>query len=109
MMRAQPFRSQDTTMADIGVSAFYFLATTAAAAVSGTTYAPDAGQPAWFGRVATVEKLYQREGKPVDTPMLDIAQAEKTCPNGYVVYDERRVERPGETWLAWRIICQAKR
>lgn len=96
-------------MADIGVSTLYFVATAAAAAITGTNYAPDAGQPAWFGRTATIEKLYQREGKPVDTPLLDIAQAEKTCPNGYVVFNESRVERPGETWLTWRLICQAKR
>jgi hypothetical protein len=96
-------------MADIGISALYFIATTAAAAVSADNYYPETGQPAWFGQSAMVEKLYQRGGKVVGTPLLDVAQADERCPNGYVVRGEDRVERDGETWLVWRLTCQKRR
>jgi len=96
-------------MADIGISALYFIATTAAAALSVDNYRPDSGQPALFGSNAVVEKLYQREGKVVATPLLDVAQAEERCPDGYVVRSESRVERDAETWLVWRITCQPRR
>ena len=96
-------------MADIGISALYVLATTAAAALSVDNDRPDSGQPALFGSNAVVEKLYQRDGKVVATPLLDVAQAEERCPAGYVVRSESRVERDGETWLVWRLTCQPRR
>jgi hypothetical protein len=89
----------------VSVSPLFFAATAVAATLSGTNYAPDMSQPAVFGRPALVEKLYQRDGKIVATPVLDMAQAEERCPAGYVVRREDRVQRDTETWLVWQLIC----
>ena len=93
-------------MADVAVSTLYFVATATAAAIGAGNYMPDLGQPALLGKRAAIEKLYERDGKVVATPMLDVAQAEEACPAGYVVDSENKVVRDGETWLVWRVICQ---
>ncbi len=91
-----------------GPSTLFFVATAAAATASGATYNPEAGQPAWFGSTATLEKVYISDGKVVGTPMMDLAQADEKCPKGYVVRDEKRIERGNEVVIAWTLACQPR-
>lgn len=87
-------------------SPLLYIATAAATALSGGTYVPDAGQPGWFGQRVELEKVYAQGGKVVASPMMDVAQANEKCPNGYVVRREGRVERDGQTILTWTLNCQ---
>lgn len=87
-------------------SPLLYIATAAATALSGTTYAPEAGQPGWFGKRVEIEKVYVQNGKVVATPTMDVAQAFEKCPEGYVVRRESRVERDGQTFLTWTLNCQ---
>lgn len=89
-----------------GPSPLLYLATTAAAALSGAAYSPDAGQPGWFGQRVEIEKIYAEGGKVVASPTMDVAQAIEKCPNGYVVRREARSERDGKTILTWTLNCQ---
>jgi len=91
-----------------GASTLFFVATAAAATVSGATYNPEAGQPAWFGSSAVVEKVYISDGKVVASPMLDFAQAEEKCPKGYVIREEGRIERGSQVVLTWKLACEPR-
>ena len=87
-------------------SPLLYIATAAATALSGTSYAPDAGQPGWFGQRVEIQKVYAQGDRIVGSPMMDVAQALEKCPNGYVVRREGRLERDGQTILTWTLNCQ---
>lgn len=91
-----------------GASSIFFAASAAAAVASGATYNPEAGQPAWFGSTATLEKVYISDGKVVATPMIDYAQADEKCPKGYVIRNEGREERGSQVVLTWTLACQPR-
>lgn len=87
-------------------SSLFYIAAAAATALSGANYAPDAGQPGWFGKRVQLEKVYAQGGKVVGTPTMNVAEALEKCPDGYVVRREGRVEREGQTVLTWTLNCQ---
>ena len=86
-------------------STFFYVATAASAALSGTATPHWLGQPTFLGSTVTLEKLYSQGEKIVGSPIMNVAEANEKCPNGFVVRREARDERGPDVYLTWTLTC----
>lgn len=62
--------------------------------------------PPHFGTEVAVEKLYKDNGRIVDTPQLNLTEAEARCPNGSQTVRQTTREDGNQTYLVWTLRCR---
>lgn len=62
--------------------------------------------PPHFGSEVTVEKLYKDNGKVVDSPQMNLTEAEEKCPRGSQTVRQNTREDGGKTYLSWVLRCR---